>query len=304
MKFTLDPIPPFDFELTAGFFSTDDDQIRSFKDGKYWQVIKVNNKLILTTITSVGSVEKPKLSIELKSDKKLSNVDKDVAKEIIRSIFNLNLNLIEFYKAINRDKILAKLVMKMRGMKGPNNTTVFEGLVCSIIEQQISLNVAFSIQKKVTKKFGDKLKLGNKIYYSFPTPKTLANAKLEAFRNCGLSQRKAEYIRDISRLINNQELDLDKFKNYSDANDIINELTKIRGIGVWTVELTMLRSMQRFDVVPADDLGMRRYVSHQYFDGNKIGSAEVREVAEGWGDWKGLAAYYLLEADRLNLSVI
>jgi 3-methyladenine DNA glycosylase/8-oxoguanine DNA glycosylase len=49
---------------------------------------------------------------------------------------------------------------------------------------------------------------------------------------------------------------------------------------------------------------MRRYVSHQYFDGNKIGSAEVREVAEGWGDWKGLAAYYLLEADRLNLSVI
>ena len=303
MKFTLDSVPPFNFELTAGFFSTDDDQIRSFKDGKYWQVINVNDKLILTTITSSGTVEKPRLSIELKSDNKLTATDKDVAKKIIKSIFNLDLNLNEFYESINQDKILAKLVKKMRGMKGPNNTTVFEGLICSIIEQQISLNVAFSIQKKVTKKFGDKLKLGNLIYYSFPNPKTLANAKLEALRKCGLSQRKAEYIRDISRLICNQELDLDEFKNYSDPDDIINELTRIHGIGVWTVELTMLRSMQRFDVVPADDLGMRRYVSHHYFNDKKIGSAEVRKVAEKWGRWKGLAAYYFLEADRLNLKV-
>ena len=66
----------------------------------------------------------------------------------------------------------------------------------------------------------------------------------------------------------------------------------------------MLRSMKRFDVVPADDLGLRRYVSHHYFNGKKITSTEVRAVAERWGAWKGLAAYYFLEADRLNLHVI
>ncbi|WP_455391871.1 DNA-3-methyladenine glycosylase family protein, partial [[Eubacterium] cellulosolvens] len=274
MKFTLTPHPPFDFGLTAGFFSTDDDQIRKYVDGKYWQVLRVNDKLALSTISNLGSVNAPKLAVELKPDKDLGARDKTAAIEIISSIFNLDLDLNEFYQAMKKDKIMSKLSQKLRGLKGPNNTTVFEGLVCSIIEQQISLNVAFSIQKKVTKQFGDKLRLGGKTYYSFPTPETMAKSKLDAYRTCGLSQRKAEYIRDISRLIVDNELDLEKYKNYSDSSEIINELTKVRGIGVWTVELTMLRSMQRFDVVPADDLGLRRYVSHHYFDDKKITSAE------------------------------
>jgi DNA-3-methyladenine glycosylase II len=303
MKFVLEPKPPFDFKLTAGFFSADDEQIRKYEDGRYWQVIRINDKSVLTTITSVGTVEKPKLSIELRSDKKLSADDKTVSKEIISSIFNLDLDLNKFYDAMKTDIVMLELSKQLRGMKGPNNTTVFEGLICSIIEQQISLNVAFSVQKKVTKAFGDVLHLDGKKYYSFPTPNTLANADMDAYRACGLSQRKAEYIHDISGLIDSKQLDLNKFKSVLSAEDIISELSKLRGIGVWTVELTMLRSMQRFDVVPADDLGLKRYVSKHYFSGEKISSDDVRKLAKQWGAWKGLVAYYLLEADRLNLKI-
>ena len=300
MKFTLTPKPPFDFQLTAGFFSNDDDQIRKYENGRYWQTIRVNDKLILTTITSQGTIE---LTVELQSDKKITSSDKTKAIGIIKLIFNLDLDLNQFYKAMKKDKIMSELAQKLRGLKGPNNTTIFEGLVCSIIEQQISLIVAFNVQKKVTKTFGDTLKLGNEIYYSFPTAETLANAKIETLRGCGLSERKAEYIRDIARAIKDKELDLEKFKKYSDPEQVINELTKVRGIGVWTTELTMLRSMQRFDVVPADDLGLKRYISHHYFDDKKIASSDVREIAVHWGSWKGLVAYYCLEADRLELNV-
>ena len=214
MKFTLTPKPPFDFQLTAGFFSNDDDQIRKYENGRYWQTIRVNDKLILTTITSQGTIEKPRLTVELQSDKKITSSDKTKAIGIIKLIFNLDLDLNQFYKAMKKDKIMSELAQKLRGLKGPNNTTIFEGLVCSIIEQQISLIVAFNVQKKVTKTFGDTLKLGNEIYYSFPTAETLANAKIETLRGCGLSERKAEYIRDIARAIKDKELDLEKFKKY------------------------------------------------------------------------------------------
>jgi DNA-3-methyladenine glycosylase II len=60
--------------------------------------------------------------------------------------------------------------------------------------------------------------------------------------------------------------------------------------------------MGRFDIVPADDLGLKRYISNHYFNGEKVSTQDVRTLSEGWGSWKGLAAYYLLEADRLGLN--
>lgn len=304
MNFIITPEPPFDFQLTAGFFSYDDEQIRKFDNGKFWQIIRIKDKLVLLEIESLGSVDKPQLSVTLKSDENLTKSDEKIANGIIKSIFNLDLDLTKFYNSIRNDKILSKLAQKLRGLKGPNNSTVFEGVVCSIIEQQISLIVAFNIQKRFTKKFGDILRIGKNKYYAFPTPDKLSNKDLELYRACGLSQRKAEYIKDISRLIVTKELDLEKYKNYLDADKVISELTELRGLGVWSVELTMLRSMQRFDVVPADDLGLKRFVSHHYYNDKKITSQEVREVALNWGTWKGLAAYYFLEADRLGLNVL
>jgi DNA-3-methyladenine glycosylase II len=303
MKFTLTPVLPFDFDLTAGFFSYDDAQIRKYESGEFSQVIRLSDKLALITITSTGNIDKPKLNIELNSNKELNNFDKQQAKKIIRNIFNLDLDLNVFYQAIYMDKILSKVVKKLRGLKGPNNATIFEGLVCSIIEQQISLNVAFSVQKKVTKKFGDKLKIGKYTYYSFPQPKDFLEAQLKDLRICGLSTRKAEYIKGVAELIVDNKLNLEKYKNYPEPEEVINELSKIRGIGVWTVELTMIRSMNRFDVIPADDLGLKRYVAHHYYNDKKITSQDIRDLATQWGPWKGLVAYYLLEADRIGLEL-
>jgi DNA-3-methyladenine glycosylase II len=302
MKFTLEPTPPFNFELTAGFFSYDDPEIRIFDSGIFQQVLSLNNKLALAKLRSVGIVKQPKIMCELLSNNKLDPIDKKRAKEIIGSIFNLELDLNKFYDEVDKDKILMGVVSQLRGLKGPNNTTIFEGLVCSIIEQQISLKVAFTVQKRFIKTFGQFITISGKKYFAFPEPGEVYDQKIEKFRSCGLSERKAEYIKEIAELVVNNDLDLEKYRNYSDPQLIIDELTKIRGIGAWTVELTMLRSMGRFDIVPADDLGLKRYISNHYFNGEKVSTQDVRTLSEGWGSWKGLAAYYLLEADRLGLN--
>ncbi|MCW3974709.1 MAG: hypothetical protein NWE86_00495 [Candidatus Bathyarchaeota archaeon] len=69
MKLILKPIPPFDFDLCASIFSDGDEQIRKYEDGKYWQVIRINDKLILIVVNDLGVVDDPKLLVELKSDK-------------------------------------------------------------------------------------------------------------------------------------------------------------------------------------------------------------------------------------------
>lgn len=152
------------------------------------------------------------------------------------------------------------------------------------------------------KSFGEVLSLDKEVYYTFPTPKEFASVNIHKLRGCGLSQRKTEYIKDISKMIIDGRLNLEKFKEYKDTNDIIAELDRIRGIGAWTAELTMVRGMQRLEAFPADDLGLRRVISHYYCNDRKISSEEARKIAEKWGTWKGLAGFYLIMATATDIQ--
>ncbi len=96
---------------------------------------------------------------------------------------------------------------------------------------------------------------------------------------------------------------MEGLKNKAASEDIIRELDAIKGIGVWTAELTILRGMQRLEALPAEDFGIRRAISKYYCGGEAIKAAEAREIAEAWGDWKGLAAFYLICAEANCVEV-
>jgi DNA-3-methyladenine glycosylase II len=254
------------------------------------------------TITSSGSVEQPKLSVELESNKEILNADKREIEKVIDSLFNLRLDLNQFYEQAKNDEVMSRLVQKLRGLKSPTTPTVFEALVDSITEQQISLTVAHKLENNIVKEFGDVLKLKDEVYYAYPTPQKLASATVKRIRECGLSERKAQYIKHVSNLIVDEKLNLEKLQSHKDTREIINKLDEIYGIGVWTAELTVLRGMHRPDAMPADDLGLRRHISHYYSNDRRISSDEARKIAEKWGKWKGLAGFYLIIARRLGVS--
>jgi len=302
-KVTVAALSPFRFDLSSEIFANGDRQICTYEQGRFWQVIRVNGKLILVTVEAAGTVGKPEVSAELKSDRAITAEDTKKAEAAVNALFSLDLDLNPFYETVKDDRILADVTRKLRGLKSSTTPTVFEALVDSIVEQQISLKVAASIESKIIKKFGDVLHLESDVYYAYPTPQRLAAASTEDLRQCGLSFRKGEYIKNVSTLITEGKLDLEKLRNYESSEQIIRELDEIRGIGVWTAEFTMLRGMQRLEALPADDLGLRRDISRYYRDGKVIPSAEARRIAEGWGRWKGLAAYYLVVASMLGITV-
>ena len=302
-KVTVPALPPFSFELSSEIFASGDTQIRNYENGRFWQVIRANGKLIFVTVEASGTVDKPELHAEFKSNMKISVEDKKKAEAAVKTIFSLDLALTPFYETVKGDQVMNALTRKLWGLKTPTTPSVFEALVDAIVEQQISMKVATSIERKIVKNFGDTLDLEGQVYYAYPTPQRLAAVSTEELRQCGLSYRKGEYIKGASMLIADGKLDLEKLRSYESSEQIIRELDEIRGIGVWTAEFTMLRGMQRLEALPADDLGLRRDISRYYRDGNVIKSAEARKIAEGWGNWKGLAAYYLVVASMLDIDV-
>ena len=296
------PKSPFNFELSAKIFSNGDPQIQRYEKGSYWQLIWLNNKLVLITVRSLGSVDKPELSVSIKPDNELNKKDSELARKILTSIFNLDFDLKYFYNDMFEDRIMSKLTLKLCGLNSPTTPTFFEAIVSSIIEQQISLKAARSIETKMIKEFGNMLQLDDETYYSFPTPETLSNLEKEDLRGSGLSFRKAEYVIDLSKCIEENKLDLNELKTKS-TSEIISELLKIRGIGVWTAELAVIRGLHRLVALPADDIGLRRVVSHYYNNDEPISADELRRIAKGWGRWSGLAAFYLVVADIMSIKI-
>ncbi len=301
--FTIQPLAPFNFDLTAQLFANADKQIRTYSNGVFQQVIRLNGNLVLANITSTGTIEQPTLNIELTSNHTLTKRDCQKAQETINYIFNLNFDLSAFYKEAQADPVMHQITRQLYGLKLPTYPTVFESLVDSIVEQQISVKVARTIEERLAKKFGDPLDLNGESFFAFPTPQNLASASIQDIRNCGLSQRKAEYIQQASQLIVDGKLDLEHLKNHKSPQQIITELDAIRGIGVWTAELIMLEGMQKLDALPADDFGIRRVISRYYCNGVPIKSEQARHIAQAWGIWKGLAAYYLIVAEAKDIIV-
>jgi DNA-3-methyladenine glycosylase II len=300
-KMFVTAVPPFNFDLSAQIFVNGDPQVRSYEKGSFRQVIRIGTKLVLISIESIGTVENPKLSVELKANLKLSEASIEKAKKIVSHLFNLDFNLTSFYKEARNDDLMKRVTSRLFGLKSPTTQFAFEALIDSIVEQQISLKVANTFERRIIKRWGDCLKLGDGVFYVYPTPKNLAAATQKELRAVGLSERKAEYIKNIASIITAGKMDLETLKTSKMADDIIQELDKIKGVGVWTAELTMLRGMSRFEAFPADDLGLRRTISRYYCNGKPILSSEARKIAENWGKWKGLAAYYLIVAEIVGI---
>jgi DNA-3-methyladenine glycosylase II len=292
----LSPVPPFDFGLSASIFSEGDPQIRSYREGAFRQVLRVEGRLVLVTVVSEGTVDIPKVKVRVQPGPPPPDV-LEAAGRVVTCLFNLNLDLSLFERAVRADPVMSAIARRLRGLKPPRTETVFEALVDSITEQQISLAAAHGIGRRVIRTFGDSLELEGRTSYAFPTPERLADASPEELRSCGLSWRKAEYIAGIARRVRDGTLDLEIHAPEEDTQAIIRELLALRGVGVWTAELAVLRGLSRLDAIPAEDLGIRRAISRYYSRTSRVDTGEARRIAEAWGGWRGLAAYYLLVAE-------
>jgi DNA-3-methyladenine glycosylase II len=303
-EFTLElsPVPPFDFPLSAAIFSGGDPQIRAFSGGEFRQVLRVRDQLLLATVTGSGTVDHPEVHLRLVPRPGDERVARG-AGEVIRRIFNLDLDISPFPAAVRGDPVMSALAERLRGLKPPRTPSVFEALVDSITEQQISLTAARSIERRIIRAFGDILAWDGSEYFAFPTPARLADASLEDLRACGLSGKKAEYIQGIAVQIRDGLLDLENHGPEERTQAIVLGLTGIRGVGLWTAELAVLRGLSRLDAIPADDLGIRRSISAFYSKEARIDTAEARRIAEVWGPWKGLAAFYLLVAEWQGIGI-
>ncbi len=182
---------------------------------------------------------------------------------------------------MKRDRIMKKLIPKHPDIWLTTRGNPFITLARSIVGQQISVKAAESVWQRFLLECGKR-----------PTPSSVQKAGLDNLRAAGLSARKAEYILDLSTHFSEKRVHPQKWANMEDE-DVIAELTSIRGIGRWTAEMFLIFNLQRPDVLPLDDVGLLNAISLHYFSGEPVSRFEAREVSAAWHPWRTFATWYL-----------
>lgn len=157
----------------------------------------------------------------------------------------------------SKDPILGKAIEQIGKIERSVQSDLYESLVNSIVGQQISTAAHKTIWKRMTD------------HYGTITPEKICATPLEDLQKFGISFRKADYILDNSQKILSNEFDIHSLNSKSDE-DVIKELSALKGIGVWTAEMLMIFCMQRQDVLSYGDLailrGMRLLYRHRKID--------------------------------------
>ncbi len=296
---TVRPVPPYDFELTAGQPNYSREQqfkTEEYVDGCYVRLLDLGDKVALANVRSVGMVDQPELSIELTGDD-LTETDADRAAQQITWLLCCDQDLRPFYDAVSGDSVLADVVNDFYGYHNTRTASVYEALVQAVLGQQIATNVSRIIRSLLVENYGVRATITDREWYAFPRAESLATAEVEDLRQLKLSYRKAEYIQGIARGALESG---DNFGGMHDLEDdeVVKSMVAIRGVGQWTAQWVLVRALARPDGFPVGDLALRKTVSGLYFDGVEIDDAQLLEFSERWSPWRSYATSYLFAALR------
>ncbi len=183
------------------------------------------------------------------------------------------------HRHLQKDPVLKVVLAKYDPPVWHKPRDLFVAIVRNIIGQQLSGRVADVILERFTKKVGSL------------TPEKILAVPDEKLREVGMSWAKVKYVKNISRAVAEGSLDLKKIKTLPDEEVII-ELTKVKGIGRWTAEMILIFHLQRPDIFSLGDLGLRTAVSKLYkVDRNNL--KKIAKISAKWSPHRSLASRYL-----------
>jgi DNA-3-methyladenine glycosylase II len=189
------------------------------------------------------------------------------------------------------DPILSEIIDRVGEYRIEFRDPDFETLVKSIVYQQLSGRVASVIFERLRRAVKGSV-----------TPQSILKLRPSRMRTLGLSGQKTAYIRDLARHTRDGAVVFEELDGLADL-DVIERLTKVKGIGVWTVHMFLIFALRRHDVLPVGDLGIRNAIRRAYHLQELPTPAEMEQIAARWRPYCTVASWYLWRSLEPNANL-
>ncbi len=180
------------------------------------------------------------------------------------------------------DPVMKKIIKQVGPFTCKLRRDRFLTMVRSIVSQQISGAAARTIQGRLV----------DAVKPATITPETLLQFNVDALREIGVSRQKAAYMLDLAAKVHDGTVDLRNIGRKTDE-EVTDELTQVKGIGVWTAQMFMMFSLGRLDVFPDGDLGIQNAIKKNYPVRGELTRKKILQIAEPWSPYATIASWYL-----------
>jgi DNA-3-methyladenine glycosylase II len=179
------------------------------------------------------------------------------------------------------DPTLSAIIQRVGDYRIQFREPNFDSLVRSIVYQQLSGKVASVIYGRLAAAVKGQM-----------LPEEVLKLRPDRMRRLGLSKQKTAYIRDLARHARDRRVAFEELPGLAD-HEVIERLTQVKGIGVWTVHMFLIFALRRTDVLPTGDLGVRSAIRKAYGLTDLPTPAEMEGLARKWRPYCSVASWYL-----------
>ncbi|MFW9809948.1 MAG: DNA-3-methyladenine glycosylase family protein, partial [Candidatus Thorarchaeota archaeon] len=227
------------------------------------------------------------------------NVTRKHLKALVERVLGFKISFEDAIEQMSHDSTISFLVEKVVGIRPYMSPTLFEALIKTIIQQQVSYRAANIFTKRMVVGLASPISHENQLFYHFPDAITISNAGVAGIREFGFGY-KSEYIHNVAKLVANGSLDIDSMMDET-YESVLAALKPIRGIGQWTVDVLSLAGLGNFEVFPYGDLVIQKIMGRLYNKGERMTKKQVQEHATIWGESGTKILYLLMSAEVLGL---
>jgi len=273
--------------------------VEIWERGRFLRVLATRDDLALVEVKNRGTIDNPDVRFSVRRDCSSSGTAAEFGASL-RKVLGLDVAPEPLQRLAEAEHRLRPTALALRGMRPPRFAEFFEAFANVIPFQQVSLDAGVAIVGRLVEQFGRFVEHDGRRFRAFPTAQTIAEARLDALRKCGLSARKAESLRRVARKIESGELSEDEISRMA-TSDAVRILEELPGIGPWSAALVLLRGLGRLDVFPPGDVGAARGLSTLM---KLRPGASLRRIMEGFGDRRGYLYFFALGGSLLAKGLI
>ena len=280
------PIPQnFSFQECLWFLDRNyDDCLHEVRPNAVRKAIFINNKPTLIEITESDNHLVINVLVGNNSEKKIV--------EFVKDWFDYDRDMTIFYTLLNQDTDLKYMALEYNGLRLLAIPDMFEALCWSIIGQQINLTFAYKLKRRFTEAYGTKLTYESNDYYLFPKPEIVANIQVEDILPLQFSNRKAEYLIEIAKHFVSGSISKEILSAHT-TPEAIRLLVSVRGIGEWTANYALMKSLKRLECVTYGDVGLYNALHNLKGFDKRPTRETLNSFFKNFKDWEAYTVFYL-----------
>lgn len=289
----LTATPPFDFAQSLAFLSgftlTDQEQIVT--DGTFTRAVSVGGRPIAFRVQSVGTVEAPRLDYTLFAAQPVDIAAQEGVADRIRFFLSLDDDLAPLYALGQDDPAFAPLIRQLYGYHQVKFLTPFDNAVWAILAQRNAFPVSSAMRRRLMEHYGGRITVEGTDYRTFPEPGDLAGANPDELLAVVRNERKAPQVAAVAQAFAKVD---EGWLRTAPYEEVEAWLRRLPGIGAWSAEFVLLRSLGRMERIPSGERRILAAAERVY--GGPLTPAALDHLAAPYGHHKGYWAHYLRAA--------